>query len=641
MNTTTTNTISPATAAEVKVNDAATLADNDVPGPCYVEREPSAPDEPRTLPEMLEASVRRHSKPDALNFKRDGVWNSISSDEMLARMRRIALGLRALGIEKGERVAILSENRPEWTLTDCGALIAGVVDVPIYTTQTPAQVCYILKDSGARVLFVQNLAAYERVKEAIRDCSALEHIIFFDEAGAQEAGALPLREFEERGRALGEAQPELASELARRVEPEDLATIIYTSGTTGDPKGVMLSHRNFVTNLIDSGGHLAFNSRDVVLSVLPLSHVFERLAMYMYLHYGMSVFFAEGLDKIGDNMREVRPTILIAVPRLFEKIYARIKEKAASGGRVKAGLLAWAVETGKAFAHLDLAHKSVPFALKLKHKLASKVIFSKWHEAMGGRMRLFISGGAALPAEIALIFSGAGLPIVQGYGLTETSPVISTAQLDDNRIGTVGRMIKNVSVRLAEDGEIEVAGPNIMRGYYNKPEATRAAFTPDGWFRTGDIGTLDADGFLSITDRKKELFKTSGGKYVAPQPIEARIKGSRFVSQVVLIGDGRKFPAALIVPNFEQLRSYAKLKNIAYKEESELCQNPRIVDLFERQVAGLTTDLPQYEKVKKVALLPNELTIDGGEMTPTLKIKRRVVNEKYKHVIDGLYVEQA
>jgi long-chain acyl-CoA synthetase len=549
MNTTTTNIVSPATAGDVNTNNDATHGDN-MPGPCHVERQPSAPDEPRTLPEMIEASVRRHSKPDALNFKRDGVWNSISSDEMLARMRRIALGLHALGIEKGERVAILSENRPEWTLTDCGALIAGVVDVPIYTTQTPAQVCYILKDSGARVLFVQNLAAFERVQEAIRDCSALEHIIFFDAAGAKDAGALTLDEFEQRGRALDEAQPELAGELARAVEPEDLATIIYTSGTTGDPKGVMLSHRNFVTNLIDSGGHLAFNSKDVVLSVLPLSHVFERLAMYMYLHYGMSVFFAESMDKIGDNMREVRPTILIAVPRLFEKIYARIKDKAAQGGRVKAALLAWAVETGKAYAHLDLAHKPVPFALKLKHNLASKVIFSKWHEAMGGRMRLFISGGAALPEEIGYIFSGAGLPIVQGYGLTETSPVISTAQLDDNRIGTVGRMIKNVSVRIAADGEIEVAGPNIMRGYYNKPEATRAAFTDDGWFRTGDIGTLDADGFLSITDRKKELFKTSGGKYVAPQPIEARIKSSRFVSQVVLIGDGRKFPCGAHRPEF-------------------------------------------------------------------------------------------
>jgi long-chain acyl-CoA synthetase len=330
---------------------------------------------------------------------------------------------------------------------------------------------------------------------------------------------------------------------------------------------------------------------------------------------------------------------MLCVPRLFEKIYERIKDKAAQGGKLKRGLLAWAVSVGKLYAQHTLNHKAVPKGLAFKYGLASRLVFSKWREAMGGRLRLFVSGGAALPDEIAYIFAGAGLPIVQGYGLTETSPVICAGTLEENRIGTVGRPIRNVEVRIASDGEIETRGPNIMRGYYNKSEATAAVFTPDGWFKTGDIGTLDADGFLSITDRKKELFKTSGGKYIAPQPIEQRIKASRFVNQVVLIGDGRKFPAALIVPDWEQLRAYAQLKNLNISTPAEFCAHERILDLFARQVESLTADLAQYERVKRIALLERELTIEGGEMTPTLKIKRRVVNEKYRDVIARLYEE--
>ena len=626
-----------ATSPDTITNAAERLA----PRPRYVERTPSAPDEPRTLPQLFELVAARHAKPDTLNYKRGDAWHAISSDEMLRRIKHIALGLYALGIERGDRVAILSENRPEWTLTDGGALFAGIVDVPIYTTQTPAQVCYILNDSGARVLFVSSLTAYDRVREQIASCGALSHIIFFDEDAsfANTPHASTLRDLEERGRKLAAERPALADELAHAVAPDDLATIIYTSGTTGDPKGVMLTHRNFVTNVIDTGAHVTFNSSDTVLSVLPLSHVFERTAMYMYLHFGMTIFYAESIDKIGDNLREVRPTVLVAVPRLFEKIYARIQERAAAGGKVKSGLLAWAVETGKAHARLNLAHQPVPLALRFKHKLATKLVFSKWQTATGGRLRLMIAGGAALPEELGYTFCGAGLPILQGYGLTETAPVICAAQLDDNRIGTVGKPIANVSVRIAPDGEIEASGPNIMLGYFNKPEATRDAFTPDGWFKTGDIGALDEQGRLRITDRKKELFKTSGGKYVAPQPIENKIKQSRFVSQVVLIGDQRKFPAALIVPDAEQLRSYAKLKNIAYKTDAELLTHPRIIDVIQRQIDTLTQDLAQYERVKKIALLPHELTTESGELTPTLKVKRRVVDEKYKAVIDRLYAD--
>jgi len=603
-------------------------------------RVPLAPDEPKTLAEVFTRAVQDHPKPDALNYKRDGEWRAISSAELLERAHLIALGLYALGLRPGDRAAILSESSPEWTLTDAGCQFASVIDVPIYPTQAPPQVRYILDDSGARVLFIRNREAFMRIYEAIDGAPALEHLIFFDEAGAEEIGASTLTQLIERGRELRAQQPELIEELARTAAAPDIATIIYTSGTTGEPKGVMLTHANLVSNLIDSSGHLAFSERDVALSVLPLSHVLERLGMYMYIHHGMSVYYAESIEKVGDNIREVRPTIMICVPRLFEKIYARIQEKAAAGGKLKAGILAWAVSVGRQWAEQTVAHKAVPPLLDLKYKLASRLVFSKWREGMGGRMRLFVSGGAALPEEIGYIFLAAGLPIVQGYGLTETSPVIAAGNLEENRIGTVGRPIRNVEVRIAADGEIETRGPHVMRGYYRKPAETRAVFTDDGWFKTGDIGQLDADGFLSITDRKKELFKTSGGKYIAPSAIEARIKASRFVNQVVLIGNGRKFPAALIVPDWEQLRAYAKYKNITdAPTPAELCRHPRVLDLMQRQVDSLCADLSGYERVKRVALLEHELTIEGGEMTPTLKVKRRVVDEKYRHVIDRLYAE--
>jgi long-chain acyl-CoA synthetase len=619
-------------------NEVSAPAAASAPQPARV---PTSPDEPKTLIEMFERTIKVNNKRDALNYKRDGAWTSISSDEMIARARHIALGLYSLGIRYGDRVALLSENCPEWTLTDAGSLFAGAIDVPIYPTLTASQVSYILRDSGSRILFIQNQERFERIQEALRECPAVEAIIFFDAAGVKDSKALSLADVEARGRELAASEPQLSEELARMAKPEDLATIIYTSGTTGEPKGVMLTHSNLITNLIDSSGHLDFSSNDTVLSVLPYSHIFERLAMYMYLHHGMSVFYAEAMEKIGDNLREVRPTLMLCVPRLFEKIYARIKDKAAEGGKAKVAILAWAVAVGKDYARHALNHQRIPPLLKLKHKLATRLVFNKWQVGMGGRIRLFVSGGAALPDEIAWVFAGAQLPIVQGYGLTETSPVISAGTLEDHRIGTVGKPIRNVEVRIAPDGEIETRGPNVMRGYYNKPAETRAVFTGDGWFKTGDIGTLDMDGYLRITDRKKELFKTSGGKYIAPQPIEQMIKSSRFVNQVVLIGNGRKFPAALIVPDWEQLRAYAELKGLDIKSPAEFCQHPRILNLFERQVAAFTPDLAQYERVKRIALLENELTIEGGEMTPTLKVKRRVVDEKYRDVIDRLYDEAA
>ncbi len=601
-------------------------------------RVPLSPDEPSTLVEVFELVARRFPRPDTLNYKKDGVWVSISLAEIMTRIRRIAAGLLSLGIHKGDRVALLSESRPEWTLTDAGCLFIGAVDVPVYPTLTPSQVRYILKDSGARVLVLANAAKFSELEEVIKDCPDLEHLIFFDGPLPSERG-MTLPELEKLGSQLEQVQPGAVNEHVAQVKPTDLATLIYTSGTTGEPKGVMLTHANLTSNLVDSSEQLAFAEGDVALSVLPLSHVFERQAMYMYLYRGMAIYYAEAIDKIGPNLKEVSPTILVGVPRIFEKIYFRIRERAASEGRVNVVLLAWAVDVARAYARHLVYHTSPSWWLKLQHRLASRLVFSRWKKAFGGRIRLLVSGGAALPEELGLLYLGAGIPIIQGYGLTETSPVITACSLEENRIGTVGKPIRNVEVRIAEDGEIETRGPNVMLGYYHKPEATREVFTEDGWFKTGDVGTIDEDGFLRITDRKKELFKTSGGKYIAPQVIEQLIKGSRFVNQVVLIGNERKFPAALIVPDWNLIESYAELKGIKSLGRAELCSHPRILDLFERQIAARTMELAKYERVKKIALLEKELTIEGGELTPTLKVKRRIIDEKYRDLINRLYEE--
>jgi long-chain acyl-CoA synthetase len=399
----------------------------------------------------------------------------------------------------------------------------------------------------------------------------------------------------------------------------------------------MLTHANMVSNLIDSSDHFKFGEKDSALSVLPLSHIFERQAMNMYLHHGVTVYFGEAMEKIGDNLGEVHPTVFVGVPRIYEKILARVQERALAKGKLNGSFCNWAIEIGKQWAEMKASSQPIPLWLALRHALADAPVYAKWRKAMGGRIRIFVSGGASLSNDVALAFAGAGLPIVQGYGLTETSPVITAGRLDDNRIGTAGRPIRNVEVRIAKDGEIETRGPQVMRGYWNKPEETRAVFTEDGWFKTGDIGSLDANGYLTITDRKKELLKTSGGKYIAPQPIEQLIKSSRFVNQVVVIGNDRKFASALIVPDWEQLEAYAKLKGLSLSSRAEFCQHPRIIDLFERQIAARTQQLAQFEKIKRIALLDQELTVDGGELTPTLKVKRRIIDQKYRDVIDRIY----
>ncbi len=602
--------------------------------------EPLYPDEPASLAELFTKAAEKFDRPDALNYKSGGKWHPISSREIVARAEAIAAGLNSRGLRRGDKAAILGSNSPDWTLADAGCQFAGVIDVPIYTTLAPESIRYILNDSEAKVLFVDAGAAYDRIAAELSRCASLELIVFFERPGTEVPRALTLADLEEEGRAaLSQSGDGFAAELRASVTPNDIATLIYTSGTTGEPKGVMLTHHNILSNVIDAGEKYRFSADDCPLSVLPLSHVFERSAMYLYILNGMAVHYAESVDKVPENLSDVRPTIFVGVPRIFEKVYSRAKLKAAQGGGIREKIFDWAIEVAKEFAFRQERNEPVGFVLSTKHSIADRLVYRKFREFFGGRLRSCITGGAALSDEIYLIFTGSGVPIMQGYGLTETSPVITSNNPEASRIGTVGRPIRNMRVRIAADGEIEATGPGVMLGYYKKDDATREAFTEDGWFRTGDIGEIDADGFLKITDRKKELFKTSGGKYIAPSPIEQMIRSSRFVNQAVLIGNERKFATALIVPNFEMLESYAKHKGFQPLSPSEACRDPRIIDLFERQVAAATQGLARFETVKKIALLEKELTVEGGELTPTMKLKRRVIDEKYKPVIDAIYAD--
>jgi len=594
--------------------------------------------EPKTLNELFNSAVDNHRESEFMRFKTGGEWRSLKFGEVARRVRELALGLHALGIRAGDRIAIWSENRPEWNLADLAALAIGAVDVPIYATQTRSQVEYILADSAARAILVSSAFAESAlaIKSQLPD---LEFVITLDRISGD---VVDVESLIDQGRSLFGEQPGLYEGLWRAANPEDLATILYTSGSTGDPKGVMLTHKNLTSNVLNSARWLGLGGRhELALTYLPFTHIFERAVWYFYAHIGATVAYAESIETVAKNLLEVRPTAMTSVPRMFEKIYAKIIERGLSAGFPKRQIFLWSLDVGRRWAEKKNRRESIGFLLNLQHKIADALVFKKWREAVGGNVRLFISGGAPLAPEIAYLFFAAGLPILQGYGLTETSPSVSCNTETRNRIGTVGPVIDGVSVLIAEDGEILVKGDNVMKGYYNRPADNDEAFTSDGWFRTGDIGHIDPDGFLVITDRKKDLIKTSGGKYIAPQQLESLIKSSRFVSQVVVVGNARKFASALIVPNLELLRGYAQLKGIQYKHDSDLLTNPRIVDLLKRQVEKYTVDLAKYEKVKKLALLEREFTTESGELTPTLKPRRSVIEKKYASVIDRLYEEEA
>ena len=602
---------------------------------------PDAKSEPApglaTLPKLCLAAIHRHAKPDALNHKRAGEWLHIHAETFIRRVRHVALGLAELGIKAGDRVALLSENRPEWSITDLAILSLGAATVPIYTTQAVEQVRYILADSGARMLFVSGRKVFKHARGGIEGVKGLENIIFFDEEAVEGMErAITLDALERRGAERDRLEPYAYEAYLSAGRGDELATIIYTSGTTGEPKGVMLTHQNFVSNVLVISNELPISSTDTALSVLPLSHIFERTVFYVFCWTGVSVYYAASFDQVGEHLREVRPTIMTAVPRLFEKVYHRIIKKGTAEGGWRRKIFLRALDVGRRYAELKSRREMVPPLLQLQQEVASRLVFSKWRAGVGRRLRYFVSGGAPLSPALSYAFLAADIPIFQGYGMTETC-VVSVNRPDDNRIGSVGLPFRGIEVAIASDGEILVRGPNVMRGYYGKPEAT-AAVMQDGWFATGDVGRVDESGHLYITDRKKDLFKLSNGKYVAPQLIESLIKQSALVNQVVVVGAGRKQPAALIVPDWETLANAMQEAAVPHSStRAELSRDPAVLKLVQREVAELTAGLADYERVRRVALLSKEFSIDSGELTPTLKVKRRVVEEKYGDLIDELY----
>jgi long-chain acyl-CoA synthetase len=594
---------------------------------------------PTTLPALCLDAIRVHGKPDALNQRQGSDWLHIPAEKFIDRVRYIALGLADIGIKAGDRVAILSENRPEWSITDLAILSLRAVNVPIYTTQAVDQVRYILEDSGAVALFVSGRKVFKHALPGIEGVEPLEHLIFFDrDAAPGIEQAMTLEELEKRGAELDHDEPERFQRLMSEAHHDDLATIIYTSGTTGEPKGVMLTHDNFVSDIISISSVLPILDQDVALSVLPLSHIFERTVFYVFCYNGVSVYYSPSFDQVGEHLKEVRPTIMTAVPRLFEKVYHKIVKKGTSAGGWKTRLFTWAMQVGQRFAELKDKREKIPPLLEIQQMIANSLVFSKWRDGIGGRLRFFVSGGAPLSPVLSYAFQAAGIPILQGYGMTETC-IVSANRPNDNRVGSVGLPFPGIDVKIAEDGEILVRGPIIMRGYYNHQDDT-AAVMSNGWFHTGDVGRMDDGGHLYITDRKKDLFKLSNGKYVAPQFVESLIKQSEFVNQVVVIGAGRKQPAALIVPDWEALASAVEETGTAApKPHRELSANPVAMKIVQRDVAALTKDLHDYERVRRIVLLPNEFTIDSGELTPTLKVKRRVIDERYSKEITELYGE--
>lgn len=569
-----------------------------------------------------------------LAAKENGQWRTYSCKEVWETARKMAGGLEAEGIansvleaEAQEKVAIISPNRPEWMITDVAVQLTGAVLTPVYPTISPTDLVYVLNEAEVKTVFVANAEIYAHFKEAFTQMPHLKKIYSFDRL----EGVAHWTELTAKN-----LQPDQS--VVDRIKPETLATIIYTSGTTGNPKGVMLTHNNIASNVRDSMPAFTFAHNGAkALSFLPLNHIFERMVTYVYLHSGVSIYYAESMDTIGANLKEVKPLVFTTVPRLLEKVYERIMNTAMELKGIKRALFFWALGLGKKYDNA----KSGGAWYNLQLWLANKIIFSKWREALGGNVRAIVTGSAACQERLARIFSSAGIVIMEGYGLTETSPVVSVNRFEseNRRIGSIGTLIDNVEVKIAEDGEILVKGPNVTSGYYKHPELTAEAFK-DGWFLTGDIGQWQEGRFLKITDRKKEIFKTSGGKYVAPQAIENRVKESPYIEQMAVIGANMKFVSALIVPSYMQVRKYLRdnQPNVSVPDSNaELVKMPEVQALIQKQIDKYNEFFSHPEQVKKFTLLPEEWTIDSGELTPSLKVKRKAINARYEQQINGMY----
>ena len=591
-----------------------------------------------TIVDLFLAAVARFQTGPALRYRTDDGWSDISYGEVEAIVHRASLALAALGLNRGDRAAILSENRPEWALSDYACLCAGVVDVPIYSSLTPPQIRYILNDSGARLIFVSDSEQAAKIEAVRSDCPHLEWVIVFDSPEEPTGKTLGWTPFLERGaEAGGVAALENFRASARRVAPEETATILYTSGTTGDPKGVMLSHKNLHSNVRGCSLVLPIDDRDSTLSFLPLSHVLQRMVDYLFFHVGCPIAYARSLQLVTEDLREIRPTIVVSVPRLYEKVYSTVTEAAG----LKGAIVEWAMDVGGRWADAKLGRRRPDLVTHLSHRIADRLVFKKIRTAIGDRLRYFVSGGAPLSPEINRFFFSAGVVILEGYGLTETSPVTnvnSPRDFPDNfRIGTVGKALPGTEVRIAEDGEILIRGPQVMKGYYNLPQRTAEAFTQDGWFCTGDVGEIDSEGFLTITDRKKDIIVTAGGKNIAPQPIENRLKKNRYVDQPVVLGDRRKFVSLLLVPDFEAVEQWARSQGLPLADRRGLLCDERVQKLLASEVFGELQHLSRTEMPKKLVLLDQGFTVEDGSLTPTQKVKRRVVEDRFRSVVDTLY----
>ncbi|ASZ10756.1 long-chain fatty acid--CoA ligase [Chitinophaga pendula] len=591
-------------------------------------------EQPSRLFDAIAYQLEKHPNDDMLARKENGQWKKYSTKEVAELSQRFSAGLLQLGIsgndnsiEGKDKVAIMSANRPEWLLTDFACQQAGAVLTPIYPTISEQELEFVLQDAGAKILFVGDHTILEKVQAVKDKLPNLKHIYAYD----QIEGFPHWSEIPEK------ATPKTLAKVAAirdKIQPDELVTIIYTSGTTGTPKGVMLTHHNIMSNVAASRPYLPVHTGSRALSFLPLNHIFERMVTYVYLTACVPIYYAESMDTISDNLREVKPTIFTTVPRLLEKVYEKIMSKGLELKGIKRALFFWSVELGKQYD----VNKDLGWWYRFKLGIANKLVFNKWREALGGNIEAIINGAAACQIRLLKVFTAAGLPVLEGYGLTETSPVIAVNRMPekDRLFGSVGPILDNVEVKIAEDGEILVKGPNITPGYYKRPDLTKEAIE-DGWFHTGDIGVIVNNKFLKITDRKKELFKTSGGKFVAPQPIENKFKESPYIEQIMVVGADRKFTGALIVPAYSNLKNWCAKRNISASSNEELIKNPEVIALYKQALDKYNQLFSHIEQIKKFKLLPHEWTVDSGEMTPTLKLKRKVILEKYSKEIDEIY----
>jgi long-chain acyl-CoA synthetase len=592
--------------------------------------------EPKRLFDCIDHQLEKFPLQAMLAAKEGGKWKEYSTAEVKTIVDNFSVGLMRSGIsgndmsiEGRDKIAVLSRNRPEWMMLDLAVQQTGAILTPVYPTINVNELKFILNDAQVKLVFVNDQELYHKVLSIKNAVPSLKEIYTFDYV----ANARHWKEF------LGPIQDEDVKklrEISARINYEDLATIIYTSGTTGTPKGVMLSHRNILSNVMDSMGcfYEIGIEKEKALSFLPLNHIFERMVTYIYLFTGVSIFYAESLDTIGENLREVKPALFTTVPRLLEKTYERIMAKAAELKGIRKKLFFWALDLGRRFE----INKNNGAFYNIQLSLANKLVFSKWREALGGNIKAIVTGSAACQVKLLRIFTAAKIVIMEGYGLTETSPVISVNRYNEKErmFGSVGPLIKNVEVKIAEDGEILCKGPNVMMGYYKRPDLTDEVLK-EGWFYTGDIGTMVDNHFLKITDRKKEIFKTSGGKYVAPLPIENKMKESRWIEQILIVGAERKFTGALIVPSFPVLKEWSEEEEMAYPGNEAIIKNEKVLAIFKDAVERYNQFFNQVEQVKKFELLPAEWTVDGGELTPTLKLKRKVIMEKYRDAIERIY----